>query len=82
MKIRTLFASLLACAVQATFADSLQPKDDETRIYAQPEAPLVLKPGDAHPSVKGWKFLRHTSFWTVIQKESSPRDLWSIVACI
>ena len=53
MKIRTLFASLLACAVQATFADSLQPKDDETRIYAKPEAPLVLKPGDAHPSVKG-----------------------------
>ncbi len=49
-------------AERGILADSLQPKDDETRIYAQPEAPLVLKPGDAHSSVKGWKFFTAHEF--------------------
>lgn len=31
-------------------------KDNEQLVWKNPGAPLSLKPGDSHPTVKGWKF--------------------------
>ena len=37
-------------------ADAVEPKDDEHALYADPAAPLALRPGDAHPALPGWRF--------------------------
>lgn len=58
-----LFLLLLGIGLDSFFSISAQSlsgqiflQDNEEAVYPHPEAPLNLKPGDNHPSVKGWKF--------------------------
>lgn len=46
----------LAVDMEETGRFILADKDDETRVYPNPDEKLKLKPGDSHPVLKEWKF--------------------------
>lgn len=47
-------------------------KDDETRVYPNPDAALGLKPGDPHPMINGWKFYTAHEFLARNTKDGLP----------
>ncbi len=49
------------------------PADDETLVYSDPDAPLALKAGDAHPCVDGWKFYTANEFLDKNYKKGLPK---------
>lgn len=49
------------------------PSDDETLLYSDPSAQLTLKPGDAHPSLEGWKFYSANEFLQKNYKKGIPK---------
>ena len=48
-------------------------KDDETRLYEAPGAPLSLNPGDSHPAVTGWRFYTAHEFLNKDTRKGMPR---------
>lgn len=48
-------------------------KDDETRVYEDPDAPLSLNPGDSHPAIAGWRFYTAHEFRPEDTRKGMPR---------
>ena len=63
-----LMASQFVCAQE----NRLLPKDDERLVYPNPDAPLTLQPGEAHPTQKGWTFYTAHEFLDRDTREGLP----------
>ena len=68
-----LTALLFACGTLAAQTRPVEPKDDETLVYPDPDASLTLRPGDPHPCVDGWKFFTANEFQPRSSKDRRPR---------
>lgn len=51
---------------------SVADKDDETKVYPNPDEALKLKPGDSHPMLKGWSFYTAHEFLDKNTKKGLP----------
>lgn len=52
--------------------NSVAEKDDETRVYPNPDEVLKLKSGDSHPMLAGWRFYTAHEFLDKDTKEGLP----------
>ena len=77
MKKRLLFSATLLlfplCVAAQASQNQPQPKDDETLVYGQPDAPLTLKQGDPHPTVSGWHFFTANEFQPRSKNDRRPK---------
>lgn len=71
--MKRFLTAILAALPLLAAAQQRQPKDDETLVYPDPDAPLELHSGDPHPLVEGWKFFTANEFTPRSEHDRRPR---------